>query len=139
MFLLQAHDDDQPHTDNSKVRYNITSISEPESIVQLRIDEISGSVFLDAPVDFEKLQNNTGVSGEVKVTVEGRDLGDPSLSNTTTLVLSIQVVYMGRSRWVGQRVQTPEPLKNKKNVGFLSLSQNSMLGHHRHASEMPFK
>ena len=96
MFLLQAHDDDQPHTSNSDVRYNITSISEPESIVQLRIDEVSGSVYLDAPVDFEKLQNNTGVSGEVKVVVEGRDLGIPSLSNTTTLVLNIQVVYLQR-------------------------------------------
>ena len=95
---MQAHDDDQPHTDNSKVIYNITSISEPESIVQLRIDETSGSVYLEAPVDFEKLQNNTRVSGEVKVTVEGRDLGDPSLSNTTTFMLNVQVVYMGGSR-----------------------------------------
>ena len=42
------------------------------------------------------------------------------------------------------------PLKNKKNIGFLSntgldqlkitklLSQHSMLGHHRHANETPF-
>ena len=34
------------------------------------------------------------------------------------------------------------PLKNHKNIGFLSnelLSLHSMLGHHRHASETPFK
>ena len=45
----------------------------------------------------------------------------------------------------------PPPLKNHKNIGFLSnfgpdplqitklLSQHSMLGHHQHASETPFK
>ena len=49
----------------------------------------------------------------------------------------------------GQGARTP--LENHKNIGFLSNtgleplkitklpSQHSMLGHHRHASEMPFK
>ena len=50
----------------------------------------------------------------------------------------------------GQGFQTPPPLKNHKNIGFLSNtgpdpltitklpSQHSMLGHHRHSSETPF-
>ena len=45
----------------------------------------------------------------------------------------------------------PPPLKNHKNIGFISntgvdtlkitklSSKHSMFGHHRHASEMPFK
>ena len=53
---------------------------------------------------------------------------------------------------VGGGAGGPDPsLKNHKNIGYLSntgpdtltitklSSQNSMLGHHRHASEMPFK
>ena len=52
-------------------------------------------------------------------------------------------------RWE-RGIQTP-PLKNHKNIGFLSNirpdprkitklpSKHSMLGHHRHASEAPFK
>ena len=42
----------------------------------------------------------------------------------------------------GGRGSGPPPLKNHKNIGFHSNtgpSQHSMLGHHRHASEMPFK
>ena len=52
----------------------------------------------------------------------------------------------------GQGVRTPPPpLENDKNIGFHSntgpdplkltklLGQHSMLGHHRHASETPFK
>ena len=51
----------------------------------------------------------------------------------------------------GQGVQTPPPLKNRKNIGFLIVilvripweirklpSHQSMLGNHRPASEMPF-
>ena len=57
---------------------------------------------------------------------------------------------MHGSRGVGNRGSRP-PLKNHKNIGFRSNtgpdplkiaklpSQNSMLGHHRHASKAPFK
>ena len=51
----------------------------------------------------------------------------------------------------GDRGFGPPPLKNHKNTGFLSITgpdplkitklpnQHSILGHHRHASETPFK
>ena len=57
----------------------------------------------------------------------------------------------GGTQGGGQGVRTPPPLKNQKNIGFLSNSgpdplkirklpnQQSMLGHHQHASETPFK
>ena len=62
---------------------------------------------------------------------------------------SIEAICMGGSGGGGGWQGVPTPLKNHKNLGFLSItgpdpmknhklpSQNSMLGHHRHASETP--
>ena len=76
------------------------------------------------------------------------DLCEMSLIVTTIYALvSIQPVLPCADPEGG----TPPPLKNHKNIGFLSNtgldplkitklpSQHSMLGHHRHASETPFK
>ena len=62
------------------------------------------------------------------------------------------IVYTNYMRELkGETGGPPEPLKNHRNHGFLSntgpdplkiiklLSQHSMLGHHLHASETPFK
>ena len=70
-------------------------------------------------------------------------------THTHTLKQQKQKMRRSRNKGGGQGVRTP--LKNHKNIGFLSNicpdplknhklpSQHSMLGHHRHASEMPFK
>ena len=64
--------------------------------------------------------------------------------------LHLNIVHVRIQRG-GQGVQTPPPLKSHKNIGFLSNtgpdplkitklpSQHSMLGHHRHTSETPFR
>ena len=58
--------------------------------------------------------------------------------------------YLSVSQWMHVQIQRgrgPDPLKNQKNVGFLSSTGSdplinhkaTKLGQHRHAREMPFK
>ena len=72
------------------------------------------------------------------------------LSSCCRVAVSVLYLFMGGFRG-GQGVRTPPSLKSHKNIGFprntgpdpLKItklpSQHSMLGHHWHASETPFK
>ena len=88
---FKAFDADKEHTNNSEVKYSLMNISEPS--VHLTIDENNGNIYLQAPVVFGMLENNTGVSGEVKIIVEARDCGVPSLRSNVTFTLNIQVLF----------------------------------------------
>ena len=70
-----------------------------------------------------------------------------SYDTKSSLILRFWHAWIQR----GDRGSVPHPLKNHKNIGFLSNtcpdclkitklpSQHSMFGHHWHASETPFK
>ena len=89
---MQANDADKENTNNSEIHYSIVDISEPS--VNLTIDESNGEVFLLSSIDYELLENNTGVAGQVMIVIEARDNGHPELSSNVTLKLDIQVKFV---------------------------------------------
>ena len=101
---MQATDADKENTNNSDVHYSILDNS--ESSVNLTINETNGEVYLLSSVDYERLENKTGVPGQVVVVVGARDNGEPVQSRNVTLKLDIQVntrfqiIIIGKLKYV---------------------------------------
>ncbi|XP_053381734.1 protocadherin Fat 4-like [Mercenaria mercenaria] len=84
---LEATDRDQEGTNNRKVIYSILTISESHMFDNISIHNITGELFLNNPVDFEELNNKSGI---IQIIVEARDLGKPSLASNATVLIHVQ-------------------------------------------------
>lgn len=82
---IQAHDRDEEGSNNSKIVYQILS---EDITANISIDMSSGKLYFVQPVDFEKLSNNLG---KINITIEARDLGDPSKAANITAVITVEV------------------------------------------------
>ncbi|XP_071105206.1 cadherin-23-like [Haliotis cracherodii] len=86
-IILKANDDDEPNTNNSRVRYSIT-----KSPVGLQnnfsVDPDSGAMTVVGVFDYESL--DASISDTLTFNVTASDLGSPVLSSSVVVNISIQ-------------------------------------------------
>lgn len=87
-FSFQATDRDQQNTNNSEFTFEIISSTDEGLKNNLTLNETSGEIKLNTTLDYESLTNPNGT---VKITVEVKDKGTPTLNSTCVVEISIQV------------------------------------------------
>ena len=87
-LLLQATDDDQPGTDNSRVRYRITQASSG-LLSKFEIEPVTGMITLRDKIDYEGL--DPALNGRVLIGIEAYDLGSPSRSSSVSVTIQVEV------------------------------------------------
>ena len=85
---MQATDDDEPGTDNSRIKYRIVQASNGLQN-KFNINPDSGVISLRNKIDFESL--DSALDGRVLVKIEAFDLGTPSLSTSVNVIVQVEV------------------------------------------------
>ncbi|XP_067673633.1 cadherin-23-like isoform X2 [Haliotis asinina] len=86
-LIVEALDDDEALTNNSKVRYRIDSV--PTGLESnFSIDEVTGRIWVQDPLDFEKL--DPMLKGKVAMQVMAYDLGEPQQNSTVRVDITVE-------------------------------------------------
>ena len=84
----QATDADEPGTNNSLIIYEIVQLSESHMESNISINSTTGEIHLASPVDYEHLNNKSGM---IKLIVQARDFGTPAQSSNATVTIQVRV------------------------------------------------
>ncbi|XP_053388244.1 protocadherin Fat 4-like [Mercenaria mercenaria] len=87
LIKVEARDNDKADTNNSAVVYNITKTSVANFWTNFTINHTTGKIYLKSALDYERLINSRG---EIDITVQASDKGNPQLSSSVIVTLNVQ-------------------------------------------------
>ncbi|XP_060593837.1 cadherin-23-like [Ruditapes philippinarum] len=119
IIRLEATDRDEPETNNSKVIYDIVHLSEIDMNSNISIPNKSiGEIFLSTPVDYERLNNKSGI---IQVTVQARDLGDPQKATNASVLIYVQDKNDNAPKFIDSLVNMTITENSTSEVGHLTI------------------